>query len=443
MQRNAFIALTAGFVASANVRVRAATRRLEAARRYFGAFRRRGDFSGIVAMRRGTDLDVLIDGTIFPGGPPLSRDSRFVIGSISKHMTAVGLLLLEEAGRLQLADPLARFLPSYPRAADMTLRQLATHRAGLGRDVPLPTTDSSVGGWLDASSKIERRGEPNVTFAYSNIGYVLLAAVIERASDQPFGAFLRERVFTPLGMSATNEWSVDARTELTDGGIPGLGATVLREPIRPGSLTPGAGSIVSSIDDMLRWDVALANGAGVLSAELRRRLTTPVQGYALGLGVGTKGGRRVIGHDGEKVGFVARFDRFPDDDAAYVLLCNVETGALDAWRDAMFAAVFDEPMPEPHPAPLGLPFDRASSEAFAGLYNVFPGFDMDIALQPGGLVLRGTGGDVASGLTPIGDRAFFFRLKYSTLTFAPPVDGRSPSLTWHDTGGDYLCKRVS
>ena len=142
---------------------------------------------------------------------PASAETRYAVGSISKQFTASAMLLLQEQGRLSLDDHISKFFPDLTRAADITIRQILSHTAGyedyapqdyLIPDWTRPTTTAAIlRGWAAKPLNFE----PGTRWQYSNTGYVLAAAIVEKVSGQPLVALLRNKIFDPLGMSSAGD----------------------------------------------------------------------------------------------------------------------------------------------------------------------------------------------------------------------------------------------
>ncbi|HSC49223.1 MAG TPA: serine hydrolase domain-containing protein [Gaiellaceae bacterium] len=156
------------------------------------AARRLRAFSGVVLVAHDGRVALL------RGYGGAKAGSLFDIGSVAKTFTAAAVLRLEQEGRLRLDDPISRFLPHVPaRQRRVTVRRLLTHTAGLpqsfGRDLERVGRAAAVRRFLRAP------GPPAGRFAYSNAGYTLLAAIVERASGMPFRRFVRTRLLLPAG----------------------------------------------------------------------------------------------------------------------------------------------------------------------------------------------------------------------------------------------------
>jgi CubicO group peptidase (beta-lactamase class C family) len=330
----------------------------------------------VLVARRG---EVLVNRAYGPAdrehGVPLRPSARFRIGSLSKQFTAAAILLLEQRGKLDIEAPLARYLPDFPHADSLTLHQLLTHTSGLanfnelpdyGERYVQPLSTAEVVEWFKAQPRI---GTPGEKWAYSNSNYILLAAVIEKVSGKPFATFLHDELFAPLGMNGTGvDIYEDVLGERAEGYVRDW-TGVHRTPYRNMALMNGAGSIVSTVGDLLRWDRALRTEVPLGSAA-RQKLFTPVQAaYACGWFTEPRFGHRLIAHSGAINGFLAELQRFVDDDVTVIVLLNYESTFGKSIQLAVGAMALGEPY-RPALIPDGVPVPAPVLASAAATYRV-------------------------------------------------------------------------
>ena len=282
-------------------------------------------FSGVVLVARG-DTVLLERGYGFLEAGHTARvtpDSVFTTGSITKQFTAAAILKLEMQGKLSTGDRLSARLPGVPEdKRDITLHHLLTHTAGLppasGDDLDPIARDSFVR--LVLGRPLEG---PIGRFKYSNVGYSLLAAVIERVSGQPYETYLAEQLFGPAGMRETGyarpAWPAArlARAVNDDGTDRGTFGETAMPNGTPGWHLLGNGGILSTARDMFRWHQALT-GTAVLDeaekAKLFRGWVDEGGGSFYGYGWSTEDTPfgRLITHNGGNRYFFADFLRYTD-----------------------------------------------------------------------------------------------------------------------------------
>jgi CubicO group peptidase (beta-lactamase class C family) len=241
----------------------------------------------------------------------MKEDAVFNIGSVAKQFTAAAILRLEELGKLRTSDPIGSVLPDVPPdKREITIHQLLSHQGGFRHSMSdlsrTPERDAAVRELL-ASELIHEPGR----FSYSNVGYALLAAIVDRLSGNGYEAFLREQFWLPLGMTRTGmvlpDWS---SAQIADGleFMGSVSAQVDEEWSSTGTtwLSRGAGGMNSTMIDLTRWAEALRTGA-ILSDVSRRKLFWPharmntrrVSYYGYGWAIDfAADGSCVVGHNG-------------------------------------------------------------------------------------------------------------------------------------------------
>ena len=264
---------------------------------------------------------------------PVSGDTVFEIGSVTKQFTAAGIMLLVQDGKLDLEDKISVHLPNTPPAwAQITVKQLLNHTSGIksytGLDGFELTRRLTQAQFIKEIGTHPLEFAPGDAYKYSNSGYSLLGYIIENASGKSYWDFLGERIFTPLKMtSVTNrEPSLVIPKRASGYEKNKKGARINRDY----DLTDifAAGAIVSTIEDMAKWDAALY-GEKILSVASKEQMWTPtrlnngtLKLYGLGWSVEPHNGHKNIGHSGSTSGFSASFQRFPDHKLTVIVLCN-------------------------------------------------------------------------------------------------------------------------
>jgi CubicO group peptidase (beta-lactamase class C family) len=262
--------------------------------RYIRAEMELNHFPGIaVALVRGAEVAVAAYGVrdLHTAGP-MTPQTPVELASVSKPLTALAVALLEREGAISLELPVSKYLPDFnpphPGAAGITIRHLLEHTSGLtrGDDRRVPCCgDNGRHDLRDAVRALSRaapRDTPGKRFRYANGNYVLLAALVERVSGQPFPAFMRERVFLPLGMTRTTldaaqsaAWDLSAQHERRWGEF----------HVVPQSFSGWYGSslVKAPVEDVARWLAAFLRGmpdfgpAGAAAEWLKNKRRAPYQ----------------------------------------------------------------------------------------------------------------------------------------------------------------------
>lgn len=260
-------------------------------------------------------------------------NTRYAVGSISKQFTAAALLLLQEQGKLSLDDRVAKFFPDLTRANEVTIRELLSHTSGYEDYAPQdyivpdwtqPTTPRSI---LDRWAKKPLNFDPGAEWQYSNTNYVLAGEIFEKVSGQPLVAFLREKIFQPLGMQSASDWPPEQ---------PADAVAYTRYAIGPPRPTQreaagwyfAAGELAMTPSDLAKWDIAFLQKK-ILSTASYDEFTREVKlnngdstHYALGLSLGQIGPMPAIEHSGEVSGFISSNTVLPTRNGAVIVLSN-------------------------------------------------------------------------------------------------------------------------
>jgi D-alanyl-D-alanine carboxypeptidase len=287
---------------------------------------------------------------------PVARpDLRYQIASNSKQFTAMGLLLLEDEGKLSLDDHVAKWLPGITGGDRITIRQLLSHTSGLQdfwpQDYSFAAMEQPTApqGIVDRWAKKPLDYPPGTRWQYSNTGYVVAGMILEKAAGEPLLSYLRRKIFVPLGMNPV---------DIDDSNGPAFPAGYHRNALGPVRVaTPAArgwlwaaGELSLTAEDLAKWDIARLDRA-VIPADDWAAQETPVllsdgstTGYGLGVDVHVARNRRIIDHGGESVGFLSQNTVYPDSRAAIVVFTNADfSGAIDTLTEGIQKIVLDAP----------------------------------------------------------------------------------------------------
>jgi CubicO group peptidase (beta-lactamase class C family) len=276
-------------------------------------------------------------------GVPLTSQSTFYMGSVSKQFTAASVVLAAEQGFLSLDDNVRKYIPELPEYGNpITLRQMLHHTSGFrdfltlfalsGRNIANVHSEAEI---IDLVARQKSLNNvPGDEFIYSNTNYYLLGVVVGRATKKSLNEFATENIFKPLGMAHTRYY--DNHTVV----LPGRVAAY--DPGNDGDFlvnwstefdTVGAGGLMSNVDDLLLWDrnfYANKLGKGTLLKEFEKRgvLNNGKEiSYALGLVVGNYRGLPTVEHNGALYGYRTAILRFPEQRFSVVSLCNLSTAS--------------------------------------------------------------------------------------------------------------------
>ncbi len=285
---------------------------------------------------------------------PNTPSTKFRLGSVTKQFTSACILLLEERGKLQVNDPVKKYMPDAPASWDkITIYHLLTHTSGVPNFTGFPDYQATEGIPSPVEKMVARfRDKPldfeaGAQWRYSNSGYVLLGYLIEKISGKPYSQFLQGSIFTPLGMKDSGYDSNSAIIERRASGYSPSPNGPLNAPFIHMSVPHAAGALYSTTEDLLRWELALFGGK-ILSPDSLRKMTTPFQHeYACGLAVRTVNGRKVIDHGGSINGFNTHLAYYPEDQLTVVVLGNLNGPAPDKIAAAVGAVAHGDKVQAP------------------------------------------------------------------------------------------------
>jgi D-alanyl-D-alanine carboxypeptidase len=270
----------------------------------------------------------------------VTPETVFHIASISKNILAAVVLQLVDEGKLRLDDDVTKYVPEAPtQGRQVTVRQLLNHTSGIYSFTSLPnaadnerlelTHEQVLGLIKDRPFDFE----PGTRWRYDNSAFYLAGMVVERVTKQEYGAYVREHVFKPLGMSSASLCYARMVVPHLASGYEVDGGALVNAAFVSWKLPFAAGAVCATATDLAKWQAALDSGR-VLTASslaLMRTPTTLADGtkidYGLGTRLGSLDGHRVLGHSGGGGGFRVLLESFPDDHLTIVILMNMGDAA--------------------------------------------------------------------------------------------------------------------
>jgi CubicO group peptidase (beta-lactamase class C family) len=265
---------------------------------------------------------------------PVSPETVFEIGSITKQFTAACILVLVQDGKLSLDEKISPLLHRTPQSwSNITVRHLLTHTSGIksytgldGFELRRHLTQEQ---FVHAIGAYPLETQPGHAWKYCNTGYNLLGFIIENVSGMDYWSFLQSRILRPLEMTST---TLRMPSMVITNRASGYEQTNHIWINRDYDLTDvfAAGALMSSIGDLAKWNNSLDNGV-LLNAETRKQMWTPARlnngtatDYGFGWRIEKVDGHSNIGHGGSTSGFSASLQRFPQDHLAVIVLTNTD-----------------------------------------------------------------------------------------------------------------------
>lgn len=373
-----------------------------------------------------------------------SPKTAFRLGSITKQFTSAAIMLLQERGKLNVSDPACKYLTECPPAWEpITIRHLLTHTSGIPNYTAFPgfMEKKAILPVSTAELLAEYRNKP-LDFApgeknsYSNSGYHLLGLIIEKASGTSYEEFLRQNIFTPLGMKQSGYDSPRSIIKWRAAGYQRAGDDLINAPYIDMLIPFAAGALYSTTGDLLIWDQALYSEKLLTRKSLDEMFTPFKNNYAYGWGVGKRFERASTAHGGAIHGFATQIIRFPEDRVTVVVLSNVQGAGADKVANALAAIVFG--------AKYELPKERkavaiasAVLDKYVGEYQLTPAIVMVITNESGKLMLQ-VAGQPKMELFAENETDFFLKNVDAQVAFVKDATGAVTQLLFKQGSGPGL-----
>ena len=282
---------------------------------------------------------------------PATPQTVYQLASVTKQFTATAIMMLAEDGKLSIDDSIGKHLDNLPTAwSSVTVKHLLNHISGIKSYTDLPDIMTQFRKDVTPKEIIKLAGDSPMDFApgekwhYNNTGFFLLGLIIEKVSGKPYGEFLQERIFQPLQMTSTrlnvNQDIISKRA---------TGYTVQAGKLRNGDYVSAtqpfsAGALVSTVEDMVKWDQALADGKLLKKASFEQMWTATrlsdgkTQNYGFGWSIEDHNGHREIGHGGGIPGFSTYIGRYIEDKLTVIVLANSDQANAQTFANEIAAS---------------------------------------------------------------------------------------------------------
>lgn len=374
---------------------------------------------------------------------PLNPYTIFRIGSITKQFTAAAIMMLVEEDKVSLDDEITKFLPDYPtQGATITVAHLLNHTSGIRSYTNMPgwmeekiVENLELEELIDGFKNEPMEFQPGERFKYNNSGYVLLGAIIEKASGMSYEDFIEKRIFEPLNMTRS---SYDDHQDIVRGRASGYdGTRKAPENAKQFSASQpyAAGSLLSTVDDLATWNAALFGGKVVSKESLEQMITrgklnngTEIN-YGYGLVVGTLRGQKMIFHGGGIFGFVTQAAWLPDDNVFVAVLCNATFSNPLEVANKLGAVAIGNPYPEFK----AVDVNEETLGVYTGVYQIDEKNRFYVFLDGNQLKTRRTGGGILAAL-PHSENEFHFE-KSKTHFKVVTQEGKVSGIELFPNGG--------
>jgi CubicO group peptidase (beta-lactamase class C family) len=378
---------------------------------------------------------------------PNMAETKFRLGSVTKQFTAMAILELEERGKLRVQDPICKYVSDCPKNwQTITIFNLLTHTSGIPNFTKLPDYEKSMAQPTTVPELLARfEGKPldfppGSQFNYSNSGYEVLGAILEKVSGESYQAFLKKNIFDILGMLDSG-YDNDSHTIMNRAqGYTFSSDGLMKAPYIDMSIPFSAGGLYSTVLDLYKWDRALYTEK-LVSKKSLGEMFTPFKGdYGFGWVITKEFDRKQMDHGGGINGFSACIRRFPDDDAAVIVLSNVDTASSGEISHDLAAILFGEKydLPKEHHA---IKLNPSIYAAYIGKYKLGPNFIITVTREGNKLMTQATG-QTKVEIFPEARTRFFLKVVDAQIDFVKDRRGKVTGLILHQGGSDISAKKI-
>ncbi len=391
---------------------------------------------------------------------PVTPQTQFRIGSITKQFTAAAILKLQEQGKLSISDKLSKFLPGFPRGDQVTLHHLLTHTSGIHSYTEKPdflknvTNTITTRQLIDSFKDDPADFEPGKKWAYNNSGFLLLGYIVEKVSGQAYGDFLRTTFFEPLGMKDTGVHRKGLTLQHEALGYEWRAGKFARALDWDMSWAGGAGALYSTVGDLFRWNEGIFAGKVLAEASLKAAFT-PVRteenktedsadGYGYGWALATLRGSRQISHGGGLNGFSSSLLRMPAENLTVVALANALPSAPGvqpgAFANQAVEFCLGEMLPPRVVPKIDARISPAALDAVVGRYDY--GAAILTVERHGSRLFAQLSGQPSVEIFPESETNFFWKIVDARVTFLKGADGKVMKAVHHQNGTTINADRL-
>lgn len=388
---------------------------------------------------------------------PVTTDTKFRIGSISKQFISSSILKFQEEGKISIQDKLSKFIPDFPRGNEVTIHHLLTHTSGIHsftdrpnfmKFVTLPVSSKSM---VDTIKAYPFDFNPGDRYLYNNSGYFLLGYLIEQISGKSLADFLKENIFEPLGMKNSGIYQTNLLLNNEAYGYSIENGKIIKAQNWDMSQAGGAGAIYSTVNDLYLWNEAVFNEK-VLTDESMKAAFTPLVlnnkqtiEYGYGWSLQNLRGLKFISHGGGLNGFLSFLTRQPEQKITISVLCNstpspagINPGSNSMaiaeyllWKDMEKQASFAS----------DLAIDKSVLKSYTGRYNYGQGAVLVVTLDGKQLKAQMTGQQMFP-IYPSSANEFNWKVVEAKVKFVTDENGDVTNLIHYQNGQQIVAKKL-
>jgi CubicO group peptidase (beta-lactamase class C family) len=374
---------------------------------------------------------------------PNSVDTRYRIGSITKQFTAAAILRMADEKKLELDDPIKKYLPDLPADwGQVSIRELLSHTSGIpsytmmeGYPVKLEPVKHTPKELIDLLRDVPMNYAHGTKFMYNNMGYVLLGCIIETVSGMRYPDYLDKKLLKPLNLR--NSGYDDGRTlvgQLAQDYADGPDDVVKGRLVNM-SNAYAAGAMYSTVDDLLAWQEMLIKGKVLSPVSLKAMFTDGGHHYGLGWFVRENLSRKLYEHGGNIGAYSSQLTYYPNDKLTIIVLSNYGDEVVGKITDDLTRLALGVA-----PAHRQVKVDPDIYSAFVGRYQMGSTI-FDVIVQGDRLFAKQTGQRQLE-LFPESEYGYFFKSIDAVLTFERGSAGKIDSVTVGQDGNKTTAKRL-
>ncbi|MBX9567976.1 MAG: serine hydrolase [Candidatus Obscuribacterales bacterium] len=380
---------------------------------------------------------------------PCKADTIYRIASITKQFTAMAIMILVDQDKLALNDKISIYLNRIPKSwQSITIKHLLCHTSGIQSYTDLPDFEKTKKESATPEEIIARIKKLPLNFSpgrkteYSNTGYIILGHIIEKVSGRSYEGFLQETIFGPLAM---NDSGYDHPEVVMEDRARGYARPnkneLLNAPYIDMNLPFAAGGLCSTVEDLYKWERALGR-CDLIPKKLTDIMFTPVKnGFACGWMVDEQQGHKRVQHAGGIDGFSTMIIRYFEDDAAVIVLSNVQSCFYSA--PSVAAGLSSILLGEDYKLPkvrTKISVDPKISKAYVGLYKLFDDTVLAVRQEADQLTIQ-AGGQPVIEIFPESETEYFVDDFDAQITFCR-TGKRISHILWHQGGSVTTGKKV-
>lgn len=378
---------------------------------------------------------------------PVHPDMNFRIGSITKQFTAVCILQLAEQGKLSLQDDIKKYIPDYAIKEPITIEHLLTHTSGIKSYTNVDSfwnqmrTDLTPRAIIALTEKDTLEFKPGNKWNYNNTGYVMLGLVIEKVTGMTYGDYVQQNIFIPLGMNNSYYGSESRIIKNRVKGYKNNGKEFLNSDYISMTLPHAAGSLLSTVEDLWKWNQALYSYKLVKKEWVDKAITpyTLSDGkptsYGYGLSIAKVQGSKSIEHGGGIPGFLTDGIYLPAEEIFVAIFSNCDCKSPDEITPKLAALVLGKPYNF-----IALPLTEADAKKYEGVYLSEKGEERVIRWDKNKLTSQRDGGNQFE-IKLYEKNKFFFEESFSFIAFQINSSGSIEALTFMSRTEETIWKK--